>query len=90
MKVEFELIVLDNFWSIGLETYPKLANKALTILPFSTDYLYETGFSSLIYLKNKYRNRLETVENDSRIALSNRQPRYEKLVDMKRQEKSSK
>ena len=90
MKMEFESMVLDNFWSIQLETYPKLAEKALAVLPFSTTYLCEAGFSSLVYLKNKYRNRLETVENDLRIALSNRQPRYEKLVDMKRQEKSNK
>ena len=68
-------MVLDNFWNIGLETYPKLAKKALTDLPFSTTYLCETGFSSLVYLKNKYENRLETVENDLRIALSNRQLR---------------
>ena len=91
MKMEFESMVLDNFWSIQLEIYPKLAEKALAVLlPFMTTYLCEAGFSSLVYLKNKYRNRLETVENDLRIALSNRQPRYEKLVDMKRQEKSNK
>ena len=91
MKMEFESMVLDNFWSIQLETYPKLAEKALTVLlPFSTTYLCEAEFSSLVYLKNKYRNRLKTVENDLRIALSNRQPQYEKLVNMKRQEKSNK
>ena len=91
MKMEFESMVLDNFWSIQLETYPKLTKKALTVLlPFSSTYLCEAGFSSLVYLKNKYRNRLETVENDLRIALSNRQPRYEKLVDMKMQEKLNK
>ena len=91
MKMEFESMVFYNFWSIQLETYPKLAEKALAVLlPFSTTYLCEAGFSFLVYLKNKYRNRLETVENDLRIALSNRQPRYEKRVDMKRQEKSNK
>ena len=39
-------------------------------------------------LSNKHQNRLETVENELRVALSNRQSRYEKLVDMKRQEKT--
>ena len=72
-KMEFESMILDNFWSIQLETYPKLAEKALAVLSFSTTYLCEAGFSSLVYLKNKYRNRLETVENDLRIALSNKQ-----------------
>ena len=57
MKTEFESMVLDNFWSIQLETYPKLAEKALAVLlPSSTTYLCEAGFSSLVYLKNKYRN----------------------------------
>ena len=70
-----------------LETYPKLAENALAVLFFSTTYLCEVGFSSLVYLKKKFRNRLETVENDLRIAMSNKQPRYEKLVNMKRQKK---
>ena len=41
MKMEFESMVLDNFWSIQLETYPKLAEKALAVLllPVSTTYL---------------------------------------------------
>ena len=67
-------MVLDHFWSIQLEIYSKLAEKALAVLPFLTTYLCQVGFSSLVYLKNKYRNQLETVENDLRIALSNRQP----------------
>ena len=55
MKMEFELTVLDNFWSIGLETYPKLAKKALAILlSFLTTYLCKAGFSFLVYFKTKY------------------------------------
>ena len=49
-------MVLENFWRVGLETYPKLAEKTLAVFPFSTTYLSEAGFSSLIYLKNKYRS----------------------------------
>ena len=78
MKMEFESVVLENFWSAGLETYPKLVEKALVVLPFSTTYLCEAGFSFLVYLKNKYRNRLENVEKELHVALSNRQPRYKK------------
>ena len=84
-------MILENFWSAGLKTYPKLAEKALAVLlPFSTTYLCEAGFSFLVYLKNKYRNCLEILENELRVALSNKQPRYEKLVDMKRPKKTSK
>ena len=78
-------MVLGYFWSAGLETYPLLAEKALAVLlPFSTTYLCKAGFSSLICLKNKYRNRLKTVENEVSVTFSNRQPQYEKLVDIKR------
>ena len=91
MKMEFESMVLENFRSAGLETYPKLAEKALAVLlSFSTTCLCKTGFSSLVYFKNKYRNRLQVVQNELRVALSNRQSRYEKLLDMKRQEITSK
>ena len=41
---------MENFWSAGLETYPKLAEKALAVLlPFLTTYLCKTGFSSMVY-----------------------------------------
>ena len=72
MKMEFESMVLENFRSAGLKTYPKLAEKAL--LPFLTTYLCKAGFFFLVYLKNKYQYWLETVENKLRVALSNRQP----------------
>ena len=32
MKIEFESMALENFWSAGLEIYPKLAEKALAVL----------------------------------------------------------
>ena len=55
MKMEFESIVLENFWSAGLETYPKFEEKALAVLlPFATTYLWEATFSSLVYYKKKY------------------------------------
>ena len=86
MKMKFESMVLENFGSKRLETYSKLAEKTqVVLLTFSTDYLCEAGFSFLVYLKNKYQNWLETAENDLRVAWSNRQPQYEKLVDMKKQ-----
>ena len=48
---------VSNYRSIGLETYPKLAKKALAVLlPFSTTYLCEVRFSFLVYLRNKYQN----------------------------------
>ena len=53
MIMEFEAMILYNFWSIQLETYRKLAEKVLAVFfffSFSTIYLCKAGFSSLVYL----------------------------------------
>ena len=39
------------------------------IVRFSSTYLCEAAFSTLVFIKNKYRNRMD-VENDMRCALS--------------------
>ena len=60
IKMEFSDDSLENFWASQLETYPVLAKKALTVLvPFATTYLCETGFSCLVHIKTKSRNRLD-------------------------------
>ncbi|OAF71583.1 hypothetical protein A3Q56_00643 [Intoshia linei] len=67
--MKFDDQCLQLFWSSQLSTYPNLSTKALNVLiPFSTTYLCEKGFYSLLYLKNKYRNRLN-ASHDLRIAL---------------------
>ena len=39
IKMEFESMVLKNFWSAGLEIYPKLAKKSTGRSPSFLDYL---------------------------------------------------
>ena len=59
-----------------MQSYQKLSTKHRSILmSFAATCLCESGFSSLIYLKNKYRNRLNT-SNNLRVALSNCLPRH--------------
>jgi hypothetical protein len=59
---------------------PVLSSKALKVLiPFPTTYLCEKAFSALVYVKNKFRNRLENVESELRLKLSNIEPNIEKL-----------
>jgi len=48
------------------------------LMPFVTTYLCEKSFSVLVYLKNKYRNRLKNVE--IRIKVSTIKPDITKLV----------
>lgn len=80
LRVQFQEMILTNFWIAMLPEYPVLANRALRqLLPFTTTYRCEAGFSSLLVAKTKQRNRL-CVENDLRCALSNTSPRITDLV----------
>ena len=60
-------------------SYSKVAKKAIQdILSFVSTYLCETGFSTLLQMKTKQRNKLD-VGNDMRCALSTTFPRIHKL-----------
>ena len=51
-----------KFQDIGISA---VANSAVEVLiPFSTTYLCELSFSCLTYIKNKYRERLRTVDQE--------------------------
>jgi hypothetical protein len=87
-KMEFNSYTLQEFWCKQLKGYSNLANKALSILiPFSTTYLCETGFSTLLHIKDKKRNRLDPAD-DMRVALSRVKPRVDLIVQRKQQQKS--
>ena len=69
-KHTYETESLDRFWMSCKAEFPELTTKAMKcLLPFATTYLCESGFSTLAYLKNKYRARL-APENDMRLSLS--------------------
>uniref|UniRef100_A0A8C5A3P1 DUF4371 domain-containing protein n=1 Tax=Gadus morhua TaxID=8049 RepID=A0A8C5A3P1_GADMO len=60
--------------------FPQLAAKAMmSLLPFATTYLCERGFSSLIYLKNKYRSRLQPEADMTLCLTTSIRPRLDKL-----------
>ena len=62
---------LSQFWCAMRKSYPQLSKLAIRILlPFATTYFCESGFSALIHIKTKARNRSK-VEDDMRLALSN-------------------
>ena len=79
LQDQYRVTPLDKFW-VGLKgEYPCLYKKALPILlSFASDYLCESGFSSLAYVKNKYRNKLD-VEASLRLKLSSTTQRIAKL-----------
>lgn len=88
-KDAYESNSLENFWCKNAISYPKIREVALRYLTlFSTTYLCEQGFSTLLIIKNKSRNRLK-VSDDLRVALSNNiTPRITELVKNMQAQKS--
>ena len=88
IQMKFADVSLEPFWASQLETYPVLAKKALTVLvSFATTYLCETGFSCLVHIKTKTRNRLDP-QHDIRVARSTKTPRFDVILNEKQQQKS--
>ena len=82
-KDEFHSCKLEELWVKMQHCYPRIGIQALNILvPFSSTYLCECGFSALLTIKFKARNRLH-VQSDIRCALSTTLPDIEKLVAKK-------
>ena len=82
-KTDFSSMSVTKFWIKSLQSYPVLSEIAYClILPFPTTYLCETGFSSLLVIKFKYRSRL-VAENDLRCALAKTAPRISDLARKK-------
>lgn len=78
----FEKEDLEKFWVKRAGAHQQLRKEAVKFLTvFSSTYLCEQGFSSLCYVKNKFRNKLQNVEEDLRIALGKIPPRIDLLVD---------
>ncbi|XP_066941054.1 protein FAM200C-like [Macrobrachium rosenbergii] len=64
----------SNCWVKMLSAFPKTSKFALKVLiPFSSTYLCKSGFSTLLVIKSKARNRLN-AEADMRCALSHTDP----------------
>jgi len=83
VKRIFHTTTLPMFWMKVLPEYPDLFVKALkTLLPFSTSYLCESGFSVMVATKTKPRNRLD-VRDLLRVSVTSIIPRWERLVAAK-------
>ena len=71
-KDEFRSCKLEEFW----------VKMQHILVPFSSTYLCECGFSALLTIKSKARNRLH-VQSDIRCVLSITLPDIEKVVAKK-------
>ena len=83
LRSRFSRYNLSDFWLLLKNEYPELATKALKyLMPFPTTYLCEQAFSQLIYIKSKYRNRMN-VEPGLSLKLSAIEPEIENIVAAK-------
>ena len=64
MKDDFHLLTLEKFWIKRFLENLKVASLALqTLVPFSSTYICEKGFSALVLIKSKQRNCLRIKIN---------------------------
>ncbi|GFT36724.1 zinc finger BED domain-containing protein 5 [Trichonephila clavipes] len=79
IKRQFCNKTIFQFWAEVDDEFSELKTKAFRILlPFSTSYLCETGFSAVAALKTKYRSQLN-VEKELRVSISNIKLSFENL-----------
>ncbi|GFW83227.1 zinc finger BED domain-containing protein 5 [Trichonephila clavipes] len=79
IKRQFCNKTIFQFWAEVDDEFSELKTKAFRILlPFSTSYLCETGFSAVAALKTKYRSQLN-IEKELRVSISNIKPSFENL-----------
>lgn len=85
LKQKYNELLLNEFWLSLTEEYSNLSKLAIhVLLPFTTTYLCEAGFSYYAATKSKYRNRLNAAP-DIRIQLSNIEPDIKKICNSKNQ-----
>jgi hypothetical protein len=71
LQSKFKTMPVYKFWIELKDEYYVLSEKAMKILlPFSSTYLYEAGFSGISHIKTKTRNRFNATHS-LRIALTN-------------------
>uniref|UniRef100_A0A3P9M9N8 HAT C-terminal dimerisation domain-containing protein n=1 Tax=Oryzias latipes TaxID=8090 RepID=A0A3P9M9N8_ORYLA len=86
LKGQWGKLDLGSFWIVVSKEYPLLALRAVKVLlPFTTTYLCESGFSTVATTKTKARSRLRaSLEATLRVSLSPIPPRLD-LIMCKRQ-----
>ena len=93
LKLRFQEVDLPSFWIQASKEYFSLSKRAIRfLLPFTTTYLCESGFSAVTYTKSKERNCLNTETLDAilRVSLSPIKPRFNLIISSKQAQVSHK
>ena len=84
-KARFKMIGFERFWQrmSKRNKFPNMWKVAkLLTLAYPTSYLMERGFSAVMQLMTKQRNRLDISQNgDLRLLLTDMRPDVKKLID---------
>ncbi|KAM3874376.1 zinc finger BED domain-containing protein 5-like [Diretmus argenteus] len=81
-KAIFRTSGWGSMWITYAQRYPALWEKTrLIILAFPTTYLVEQGFSQVLHMQSKYRNRLDLASGALRLKLTSLQPAVKKLAE---------
>ncbi|VVC29741.1 Hypothetical protein CINCED_3A012925 [Cinara cedri] len=82
-------MTVNKFWIYAQAEFPEISIKAITILlPFSTSYLCEQGFSAVTTIKSIKRERLRSVEEELRVSLSTVRSRIKRLCSTRQAQQS--
>ena len=86
LKQKYREVDLPCFWIQASREYASLSERAIMfLLPFTTTYLCESGFSTVTTTKSKARNSLktDTLNATLRVSLSPIQPRIDRIISNK-------
>lgn len=88
LKSKFKKEELLNFWAALYNEFGLISQKAIKfLLPFTSTELVEKAFSSYVFIKNKYRNKLN-AGSDLRLYLTSVEPDIKKLCATKQEQGS--
>jgi hypothetical protein len=75
---------ITSFWLSVRDEFPDLSESAANyLMPFATTHLCEKAFSCIVFIKNKYRNTLKSVENKLVLALTQKESDVQSLCERK-------
>ena len=83
LKLKYQEVDFTSFWIHSSKEYPSLSERATKfLLPFTTTYLCESGFSTVTVTKSKARNslKMDTLNATLRVSLSPIKPRLDLIM----------